>query len=1153
MRISRLDLLRYGKFTDYSISLPQSVQDFHLVIGPNEAGKSTIRSAILDLLFEIETRSAYNFLHPYSEMKLAALIENDNQQLDFYRTKARKQSLFCSISDAVLPQGKLTDFLGTTDRLFFDQMFGLDHERLVSGGNEILHAANDVGQILFQAATGIGSLGKARDALVLEADKLWARRKSGERAYYVAHDALIQAETELKQATVRAKDWMAAQASVTQWEQALDQSQQQYRIRDAEQARLERIRRVEPTLMALQEQELELEKLGEVIVLSSDVAQQLIAMELELDKANQEYTFNKKHRDSIHSQLKNIRPDESLLKSEMEIQALVARRQQIQHYETEIIKRQEEIKISWQQIEGFVHQLGWPLENGRRLAERLPALPIRTTITKLLKRYDVLEQAQHTTEEFVKDKLREIQLFDEQIALLSDTLISTDLRMALAAADQLGDSRTFSRRLESQVNKANLELRSAQTGLGPWHLEMETLRNLTLPSAERIAHLQRRQASYEASAATLLERLTEINAGIQNQNLEIAQYCRLHHPITPEKLIAARDARDAIWASIKSGVISPLEAAVDYEARICDADMVADQRYEKAQEASALQSKLDNLQRMQQQKADLQARIDVNQDALLAVQNEWAMIAKELGLATISLLDIDAWLQARTQVLRAFDDGMEAKRELAMLRRDEAEIKSALLKGMIRSEIKADASIPLPALVGMAKKFIEDAVESRTRRDELIRQREKTRLAIAGLEEKALTAQAELSTWKANWHKNLALANLPADTDIGAVEGALLLFNKIEEKLHTIDVSQKEQIDIMRAELSDFEQRVTAFMSIVAPHSKQTLVMPMLTELASQLDKAKSEQKEFNRLLREYASFEEKLNIAQIRINNTQAEIQSLLKQAKVTTIDELKEAIQRSNSWRRLNELIITAKETLSKNSDGLTRAQLEVELQSAEISQIPGMLSELANQKEALMQEHTSCSANLATAKEKLSAIGGQDQAARAESQRQAALAKMGHAAERYIKVYTSARLLRWAIDRYRETKQGPMLVRASRIFSMLTRGSFKKLVVDFDTQPLRLDGQRADGILVGISGMSDGTRDQLYLALRLAALELHLEQAKPLPFIADDLFINYDDKRAKAGFEVLASLSEKMQVIFLSHHHHLVPVVQAVFGKRVNIVSL
>jgi uncharacterized protein YhaN len=131
--------------------------------------------------------------------------------------------------------------------------------------------------------------------------------------------------------------------------------------------------------------------------------------------------------------------------------------------------------------------------------------------------------------------------------------------------------------------------------------------------------------------------------------------------------------------------------------------------------------------------------------------------------------------------------------------------------------------------------------------------------------------------------------------------------------------------------------------------------------------------------------------------------------------------------------------------------------------------------------------------------------------------------------------------------------MLSRASDVFSGLTQGAFNKLIVDYESEPLKLSGQRASGGLVDIDGMSEGTRDQLYLALRLAALELHLEQTVALPFIADDLFINYDDGRAKAGLHALANLSQKTQVIFLTHHEHLVPVAQSVLGDRLNVVHL
>ena len=128
------------------------------------------------------------------------------------------------------------------------------------------------------------------------------------------------------------------------------------------------------------------------------------------------------------------------------------------------------------------------------------------------------------------------------------------------------------------------------------------------------------------------------------------------------------------------------------------------------------------------------------------------------------------------------------------------------------------------------------------------------------------------------------------------------------------------------------------------------------------------------------------------------------------------------------------------------------------------------------------------------------------------------MADAVERYLKVYTAARLLKWSIEQYREAKQGPMLSLASTVFARLTLGSFERLTVDFDSEPLKLQGRRPGGAVVDIEGMSEGTRDQLYLALRLAALDMHLGQAHVLPFVADDLFINFDDKRATAGLEAL-----------------------------------
>jgi uncharacterized protein YhaN len=86
-----------------------------------------------------------------------------------------------------------------------------------------------------------------------------------------------------------------------------------------------------------------------------------------------------------------------------------------------------------------------------------------------------------------------------------------------------------------------------------------------------------------------------------------------------------------------------------------------------------------------------------------------------------------------------------------------------------------------------------------------------------------------------------------------------------------------------------------------------------------------------------------------------------------------------------------------------------------------------------------------------------------------------------------------------------------------------------------------------------LSEGTRDQLYLALRMVALRDHAEAAEPMPFIADDVLQTFDDTRAAAALGALVGLSETLQVIVLTHHEHLATLAAALPEGRVNIHRL
>lgn len=179
-------------------------------------------------------------------------------------------------------------------------------------------------------------------------------------------------------------------------------------------------------------------------------------------------------------------------------------------------------------------------------------------------------------------------------------------------------------------------------------------------------------------------------------------------------------------------------------------------------------------------------------------------------------------------------------------------------------------------------------------------------------------------------------------------------------------------------------------------------------------------------------------------------------------------------------------------------------------------------------------------AVARNELAAVAGDDRAAEKASEAQALLAGIRTEAGRYLRARLAASLLQQEIERYRETHAGDLVKAAGALFARVTCGAFSGLGerLTEKEQPmlvgLRADGSRTEEVTV--EGMSAGTRDQLYLALRLAYLERHLQRNPPFPLILDNVLVNFDDERAAAALAVFGEFSRGTQVILFTHHQHL-----------------
>lgn len=263
--------------------------------------------------------------------------------------------------------------------------------------------------------------------------------------------------------------------------------------------------------------------------------------------------------------------------------------------------------------------------------------------------------------------------------------------------------------------------------------------------------------------------------------------------------------------------------------------------------------------------------------------------------------------------------------------------------------------------------------------------------------------------------------------------------------------------------------------------------------------------------------------------------------------IEALDEMVQVSRRLRGEREALTAAEAEAARGGEGHALDALDAQWRAADPDAVAARADALgpllvdANARVAAAAEAAGDAKRAFAA---LDLPGGD--AAGAAGDTEQARAEMAAQAEAYLLKRAQALTLRWAIERYRQERQDPLLVRASALFRRLTLGRFAELRIDYDAATPRLLGVRDDGRqAIDVEAMSDGTADQLFLALRLAAAEQSVAAGVRLPFLADDLFINFDDDRARAGFEALSELAATTQVLFFTHHAHLADIARDVAG--------
>jgi len=1160
MRIRELKLIRYGKFTDRSLALPFKDRDIHLIVGPNEAGKSTVRTAIGDWLFGIPMRTPLAFLHPMPELRIGGVIERrgarsaKGELLAFDRTKRNKNTLRTP-DDTPLPDSVLQSWLGSLQAQAFNRMYALDHTTLVEGGAGILSASDDIGRMLFQSASGVEHLGDALQKLQVEADAVWAPRKSGTRAYYQALEAYEAAHAEFKRSTLRTKDWKTQADALTAKEAQLAEAKARDVELRAQHSRLERIRRVRPMLLVLdaaRAQRTELLSAGEIPLLEENASHVFARATQDIALAVADISRLQCDVGETEASMLATIVDKNILALQVDITELNERRLQFRAHRTDMVKRAEEIRLEWVRAQELARSLGWPADSEEDLRQRLPATPLRARLASLIKDRAELALNLKNARTSLSDRQEQIQQGETELSQLAAGAVDPELESTVEQAMKLGDHEKVTAELQAEIDGLTQRIEEALAALGAWHRPLESLRAMLVPDTAHIQSLIDHHRADTVEERTYQDAVDAKAKEVAQQELDLQQFVRNFQPVSREQVLEARSARDVSWRGIKQAPQSLSDRSAGFEAQIAVADKLADNRLDRAQYEADRQSKTDALEHKQREHLDLERRLQAVKSRREERIAQWDALATACGLPALPLDMALTWLQLRLDVLDLVRERSAAERRLLAQQAAAANIRDSLWSRLGHDPAESPAP-ELNVCLREARALITQADQAQGQRKTLEKQIREGQRSLGQLREVLQSAQEDWDSWMQSWQVAVQSVGYGADTPVDQVDAEIDVMQDVERLLDRIRSIRSERIETMQADLDGLAATAKSLIARVSPDLADQSPEDISLELARRLDLAQKAEAAANDLLVHLQRSKTELTEAQKRLQAVYARLAPLMAAAGVEDVTAIGRAIERSDERRAVEGKIQSAEQDLTQTADGLSLEDLRRESESVGADELKTELDRLAAASREVVDQIASLSNEFGAQKIAFDVLDGTDQAARAEAQRQEAIAAMADAAERYLRLQTAARLLKWSIEKFRETKQGPMLSKASTIFNGLTLDSFSRLLVDSEGDAPRLFGVRPSGEQVDVTGMSEGSRDQLYLALRLSALELHVEQGFTMPLIADDLFINFDDRRTAAGLKVLGDLSRSMQVVFLTHHHHLIPLAKEALGADLNILWL
>jgi len=1143
MKIKRLDLLAFGPFTATTLDLGSP--GLHVVFGRNEAGKSSTLRALKAWLFGIPMQTTDAFLHSYAQLRVGGILSfEDGREFAFLRRKAAKHSLLDPLTEQPLDADTLTRLLGGLDEPLFTRLFGIDHTGLVKGGEDILEETGELGKALFGAALGRTGLSKVLGDLGKEASELF-RPTASSKLINRKVARLRDLRKEERSSLLSVNRWKELQKVLGEAEAAVTRSDTRIAEVGRRISRLERHHRIAGLLAERRELLERKAELAEVLLLPLDFPEQRrLALESK-ERIRAQLEKDLARHERWKADLAQLVIPQELLDHRDTIEVLHRGLGAVQKAQTDRpqldTKRREYRNEAERLLRSIRPELG--LEEIEQLRPLLNRGPL---VAQLAEDHRSINQAlvQLDTSLLTLETEREAQL-RELGDLERQEQDPAPLKAALTSARKTGDLSVRLADVRGRVESETIACSRELSRLGRFKGTLEELLVTSFPGPTVLDTYERLFEEQRERKHDLERRRTENEAALNQAHAELGALLRAGEVPSQGDLERARSHRDQGWTLVRTLYVEGGTAGEDmfafaagqplpdaYERSVLSADEVADRLRKDAREV--------------QQRVMLEARIEQAEALRTNLAGEEALAAEaaaHLGSAWTALwqgvtLDIGqpremkAWLLRVDTLLHRTEALHLTKSEASKLAAEHQSHTAAVVTELARSGCACDG-LELEQLLLRAEQLVEDAEKTN-------RERKATERSLVQLERKLQRAVEDrkqehdrLDRWKESWSK--AVEGLGLGTDPHPTL-ALSTMKRLEELFGTLDKSDELRRRLYGMEMHEQEylRSVTDFVARLGLAFDTSSPDVLVRTLDQRSREAQANAASRTKLVQQLHELEEDLADLRIEQRTSDERLHALRFQAHAASDEELELLEQRSHRKRNLDERLEALEHQLRQSGDGLDLETLETESRELDPDRVADELAQLRVDHEVVLRTRDEERDRRRTLLDELSTLDGRSRAAEAAEDAERLVAGLVSDAEHYLRLEFAISILNQEMERYRREHQSPLLRRAGDLFARLTLHSFSGLRDELDDngKPVLL-GLRSDKNEVRVEGMSEGTRDQLFLALRLATLEQRLEHGEPFPFIVDDILVGFDDPRSKACLEILAELAQRTQVLVFTHH--------------------